>query len=70
MLAIFFCKFQIGGATAKIGDPSGKTVEREELSHAYVDDNAAGIKTDIERIFSNHERIFCNYKTEKLAPIK
>ncbi|KAJ8956733.1 hypothetical protein NQ318_014089 [Aromia moschata] len=29
----------IGGATAKIGDPSGRSTEREELSKHFVDDN-------------------------------
>ncbi|KAJ8401382.1 hypothetical protein AAFF_G00386130 [Aldrovandia affinis] len=45
----------IGGATAKIGDPSGKTVEREKLSSGTVEDNTRGIRDDIQRIFANHE---------------
>ncbi|XP_022093643.1 tyrosine--tRNA ligase, mitochondrial-like [Acanthaster planci] len=46
----------IGGATALIGDPSGKTKERAPLQSAVVQSNAASIKSSLERIFTNHER--------------
>ncbi|XP_055346650.1 tyrosine--tRNA ligase, mitochondrial-like [Paramacrobiotus metropolitanus] len=45
----------IGGATAKIGDPSGKTAEREGLSPDVVQQNIIGIGRSIETIFANHE---------------
>lgn len=44
-------------------------MEREELSYDYVDENVEGLKGDIEKVFSNHERIFCNNK-DNLARIK
>ncbi|XP_064200766.1 tyrosine--tRNA ligase, mitochondrial [Anguilla rostrata] len=45
----------IGGATAQIGDPSGKTTEREKLSNDVVEDNTKGIRENLQRIFTNHE---------------
>ncbi|XP_044253839.1 tyrosine--tRNA ligase, mitochondrial [Tribolium madens] len=58
----------IGGATAKIGDPSGKTSEREKLASVFVDENVIGIRNNIERIFYNHEKYLWKQK-EKLAPL-
>nr|XP_020479813.1 tyrosine--tRNA ligase, mitochondrial [Monopterus albus] len=48
----------LGGATAQIGDPSGKTSERERLSEDAVHANTRGIRESIERIFTNHELLF------------
>ncbi|MED6260406.1 Tyrosine--tRNA ligase, mitochondrial [Ataeniobius toweri] len=48
----------LGGATAQIGDPSGKTSERERLSADVVEENTRGIRESIQRIFSNHEVLF------------
>ncbi|XP_057185266.1 tyrosine--tRNA ligase, mitochondrial [Triplophysa rosa] len=48
----------LGGATARIGDPSGKTAERERLCPATVERNARGILEDLQRIFTNHELYF------------
>ncbi|KAJ8382783.1 hypothetical protein SKAU_G00035610 [Synaphobranchus kaupii] len=45
----------IGGATAQIGDPSGKTTEREKLPSDVVEDNTRGIRESLQRIFTNHE---------------
>ncbi|XP_019933962.1 tyrosine--tRNA ligase, mitochondrial [Paralichthys olivaceus] len=45
----------LGGATAQIGDPSGKTSEREPLSADVVEANTRSIRESIQRIFSNHE---------------
>ncbi|XP_053283257.1 tyrosine--tRNA ligase, mitochondrial [Pleuronectes platessa] len=45
----------LGGATAQIGDPSGKTSEREPLSADTVEENTRSIRESIQRIFSNHE---------------
>ena len=39
----------VGGGTGMIGDPSGKSLERVLLSREQVDDNAAGIRTQLER---------------------
>ncbi|KAK6482817.1 tyrosine--tRNA ligase [Huso huso] len=45
----------IGGATARIGDPSGKATEREPLSEKSIEQNTRGIRDCLERIFTNHE---------------
>lgn len=48
----------LGGATAQIGDPSGKTNERERLSKDIVEKNTQSIRESIQRIFTNHELNF------------
>ncbi len=39
----------VGGATAMIGDPAGKTEERPIMTRAQVDDNARSIQRQLER---------------------
>lgn len=39
----------VGGATGLIGDPSGKTVEREHLSSEEVERNLVGIRENLSR---------------------
>ncbi|MDR0556774.1 MAG: tyrosine--tRNA ligase [Treponema sp.] len=41
----------IGGGTARIGDPSGKTTMRKMLSYEQLDENAASIARQINRFF-------------------
>lgn len=48
----------LGGATAQIGDPSGKTSERERLSADTVEANTGSIRESIQRVFTNHEMYF------------
>ncbi|KAM7414971.1 hypothetical protein PAMA_019675 [Pampus argenteus] len=48
----------LGGATAQIGDPSGKTNEREPLSADAAEANTRRIRESIHTIFSNHELHF------------
>ncbi|XP_068595856.1 tyrosine--tRNA ligase, mitochondrial [Brachionichthys hirsutus] len=48
----------LGGATAQIGDPSGKTSERERLSADALAANTRSIRDSIQRIFTNHELHF------------
>jgi tyrosyl-tRNA synthetase len=48
----------IGGATAMIGDPSGKNEERPEMSGSQVANNVRGITDDLKRIFENHAKFF------------
>lgn len=50
----------IGGATARIGDPSGKSKERECLSATVVDSNARYMLESLHQIFTNHELYFCS----------
>jgi tyrosyl-tRNA synthetase len=45
----------VGGGTGMIGDPSGKTVERQLLSREQIDENVAGIRRQLER-FLDFER--------------
>ena len=39
----------IGGGTARIGDPSGKTEMRKMISYEEIDNNAASIKDQLDR---------------------
>jgi len=39
----------VGGGTGMIGDPSGKSVERQLLSREQIDENVAGIRAQLER---------------------
>ncbi|XP_069619453.1 tyrosine--tRNA ligase, mitochondrial [Ranitomeya imitator] len=45
----------VGGATAQIGDPSGRHQERAPLSPEQLAENVRGIRDSLHRIFSNHE---------------
>jgi tyrosyl-tRNA synthetase len=45
----------VGGGTGLIGDPSGKTVERQLLTPDRVEENARGIRAQLER-FLDFER--------------
>ncbi|XP_044137017.1 tyrosine--tRNA ligase, mitochondrial [Bufo gargarizans] len=47
----------VGGATAQIGDPSGRNQEREPLSPERVEENVLGIRDSLHRIFANHEAL-------------
>ncbi|XP_043944036.1 tyrosine--tRNA ligase, mitochondrial [Protopterus annectens] len=44
----------IGGATAQIGDPSGKTKEREALAQDTISTNVTGLRDSLQRVFTNH----------------
>lgn len=48
----------IGDATASIGDPSGRTREREPLTSEVITRNSESISSDISRLFSNHFKYF------------
>ncbi|XP_061578480.1 tyrosine--tRNA ligase, mitochondrial [Cololabis saira] len=48
----------LGGATARVGDPSGRTRERAPLSAAAVERNTRSIRESIHRVFANHELHF------------
>ena len=45
----------IGGFTAKIGDPSGKSSERPSLEQDFIDTNTKGIERNLKKIFINHK---------------
>lgn len=50
----------IGGATARIGDPSGKSKERDRLCSSVVETNARSVLDCLHQIFINHELHFCS----------
>jgi tyrosyl-tRNA synthetase len=61
-----------GGGTGLIGDPSGKTKERQLLTHEQVEENLAGIKEQLSRFLdfdaaTNPARIINN--ADWLVPI-
>ncbi|XP_071489885.1 tyrosine--tRNA ligase, mitochondrial-like [Diadema antillarum] len=60
------CIALIGGATALIGDPSGKAQEREALQSSTVEGNAASIHQSLQRVFTNHERFL--WRQQKTLP--
>lgn len=50
----------VGGATARIGDPSGKSVERPLLSEAEIAKNVAALRKQFERVLK--AQILDNYE--------
>lgn len=44
----------VGGGTGMIGDPSGKTVERQLLGREQIDANVAGIRGQLEKFLDFH----------------
>ncbi|XP_071954001.1 tyrosine--tRNA ligase, mitochondrial-like [Antedon mediterranea] len=59
----------IGGATASIGDPSGKSKERDPLSVDQVAQNVDAIENNLKTIFENHELYIWKSKKD-LKPMK
>lgn len=56
----------VGGATGMIGDPSGRSSERNLLDAAQIEKNVAGLKAQMERIFefgeeANGAKLVNNY---------
>ncbi|KAK7274952.1 hypothetical protein RIF29_16054 [Crotalaria pallida] len=47
----------IGGATARVGDPSGKSLERPELDADTLERNTVGIATTITRILGRAQNL-------------
>ncbi|XP_003220864.2 tyrosine--tRNA ligase, mitochondrial [Anolis carolinensis] len=48
----------VGGATARLGDPSGRTQAREPLSEEKARAQAEGLREGLQRIFQNHRELF------------
>ena len=48
----------IGGFTAQIGDPSGKSEERPQLDLSEIKKNQAGIKNNLYHIFKNFSEMY------------
>lgn len=47
----------IGGATARVGDPSGKNLERPLLELSQVSENAAQLTSQVKAILGAHDRV-------------
>ena len=63
----------VGGATALIGDPTHRSVERERLEREAANENAKKIAETIAAVFENHEREFWNCDSNEsncLPPLK
>ncbi|NXP09401.1 SYYM protein, partial [Thinocorus orbignyianus] len=48
----------VGGATARLGDPSGRERAREAPSAERVREQARGLWAGLERLFGNHRELF------------
>jgi tyrosyl-tRNA synthetase len=48
----------IGSATALIGDPSGRSQERNQMNNNEIISNTEKIQNKIANIFNNHEQLF------------
>jgi len=59
--------YLMGGATAMIGDPSGKQSSRAQLSIEDVEKNSEQIKADLESILQN---LFGYLKTKEVGQIE
>jgi len=62
----------IGGATGQIGDPSGKSTERQQMNRDTVENNSKEIDKLLKKIFKNHEEFLWKKKHPKssLFPVK
>lgn len=56
LVLMYICcssSIEIGGATGRVGDPSGRTKERDKLPQELLKKNLQGISNDLTRIFDN-----------------
>ncbi|XP_055303989.1 tyrosine--tRNA ligase, mitochondrial [Sitodiplosis mosellana] len=61
----------VGGATGIIGDPSGKSTERNALETKELKHNLSCIKKQLHKIFDNHRKYLWNEKVQgKLNAVK
>ena len=60
----------LGGATARIGDPSGKNSDREELGDEVINKNIAGIRENLERVVRHHREYFWSSERGELQDIE
>ncbi|XP_040834808.1 tyrosine--tRNA ligase, mitochondrial [Ochotona curzoniae] len=50
----------VGGATARLGDPSGRTKEREALGAERVEAHARALRRGLEALAANHQQVFAD----------
>lgn len=61
----------VGGATGRIGDPSGKSTERNALESKELKHNLSCIKKQLHKIFDNHRKYLWNEHVQgKLNAVK
>lgn len=61
----------IGGGTGRIGDPSGKSTERNALDEEEISRNISCLKKQLHRITDNHRKYIWNeQKNGKLNDVK
>ncbi|XP_073996669.1 tyrosine--tRNA ligase, mitochondrial isoform X2 [Rhodnius prolixus] len=58
----------LGGATGRIGDPSGRSKERDEQQKDVIKQNIHSLNKNLTRLFENHQQYFMSGKT--LNPIR
>jgi tyrosyl-tRNA synthetase len=51
-MTISFHSFQIGGATAHVGDPSGRSTERPQLDPSVVESNTVKLSSAVSVFFN------------------
>lgn len=61
-MIFFFILSQLGGATALIGDPSGRTKDRPPMTAEEIENNIISITESLHRIFDNHKEYIWNKK--------
>ncbi|MDR2842659.1 MAG: tyrosine--tRNA ligase [Spirochaetaceae bacterium] len=61
----------IGGGTARIGDPSGKSEMRKMLDYKQLDDNACAIKNQLEKFLGGFDgkKVICANNKDWLADL-
>ncbi|KAM6153628.1 tyrosine--tRNA ligase, mitochondrial [Erethizon dorsatum] len=50
----------VGGATVRLGDPSGRTKEREALAAEQVRANASALRRGLQALAANHRQLFAD----------
>ncbi|XP_070803306.1 tyrosine--tRNA ligase, mitochondrial [Pituophis catenifer annectens] len=59
----------VGGATAQLGDPSGRTKAREPLTAEEVRERARGLLEGLQRLFQNHRELFWAEEGNRLGSV-
>ncbi|UXI21643.1 hypothetical protein NH340_JMT07586 [Sarcoptes scabiei] len=54
----------IGDCTAKIGDPSGKLIERSVIDDETIELNAKGIENDVRQVWQNYLQSFARHRID------
>ncbi|XP_007428448.1 tyrosine--tRNA ligase, mitochondrial [Python bivittatus] len=60
----------VGGATAQLGDPSGRTKAREALAAERVQEHARGLREGLQRLFQNHRELFWAADSRRLGSVR